>query len=59
MGRIVSRTIAALFIVVGITGFAFGIYRIAALGQVMPGLADVIIGGFVAVQGASNWREAY
>jgi hypothetical protein len=58
MARAITLALAWLFIVVGVCGMALGVWRITVDQDLMHGLANVIIGGFVALHGEGNRREA-
>jgi hypothetical protein len=58
MARAITLALAWLFIVVGVGGMALGVWRIAVDHDVMHGIANFVIGGFVALQGEENRREA-
>lgn len=53
-----ALTLAWAFIIVGVVGALMGVWRIALDGDVMRGLANIIVGGLVASVGEGNRREA-
>ena len=58
MRRAFSFIFAGLFIAVGIAGVGLGIARIAVDGDVGHGLANMVVGGLVALTGVQNWLDA-
>lgn len=58
MSRAFSLTLAWAFIVVGLGGVALGLWRIAVDGDVMRGLANLVVGGLVACLGEGNRQDA-
>lgn len=57
-GFVGRRTLGAVFVLIGLAGVAVGFLRIFGDGDTMRGLADIIIGGFVALRGVGHWQEA-
>jgi len=58
VSRVFLLFFAAVLVVAGIAGICMGVMRIVIGDEPSRGLANMLVGGFVALTGATNWEDA-